>query len=237
MTLSEFLEAVEHTHRTIVVYADEDDVGVVDQFDTRNVTVEHRRLPPGDPSGFLTIYDRDGFVGAVGLDELRDLLAPPIYRPWDEAFVSSGYRTLLEILDNTLFTSFVRRQLLATSREIENRAWRVGRGTLRVGFQSFAAMHAQQPVYERLAAETELDVHLYGRGDWGPPEIPDATIHREDAGEIGAYWFLAYDADGDETNECALLAEEWLADQYYGFWTYDADLVDHLLGYLVETYG
>jgi hypothetical protein len=38
----------------------------------------------------------------------------------------------------------------ATAREVEDRAWRTGGGTLYAGFQSLSAFETQVPVYERL---------------------------------------------------------------------------------------
>ena len=146
---------------------------------------------------------------------------------------------MLSVLDDSLFSSLARRQLLATSREIEDRAYRTGRGTLRVGFQDFGRMRAQVPVYERLAAETDLDVHVYARAGEAPA-VPGVTCHgipsgRDRAGEIGRFWLLVFDGGG-EHNECALLAEERAPETYYGFWTYDPALVDEIGSYLAETY-
>ncbi|WP_254663503.1 hypothetical protein [Haladaptatus sp. W1] len=53
------------------------------------------------------------------------------------------------------------------------------RGTLHVGFQSLSAFRAQTDVYRRLARETTLDVHIYGRADWQPPRIRNTTYRAE----------------------------------------------------------
>ena len=234
MSLVDFLDAVERRRKTLVVYAPAEETDVVEQFSTRNVSVEYEPLPDGGPAGFVTVREDDDFVGSIGLPELREILDPPIRRPWNPA--ADAYGALYEVLDETLFATFDRRQLLAAAREIENRAWRVGRGTLRVGFQALSALRAQVPVYERLAAETDLEIHLYGRADWDPPPLPDVTVHTE-RGEIGRFWFLAFDGGDDPLNACALLAEERSDDEFYGFWTYEAGTVDSLLDYLSSTYG
>lgn len=234
--LRDLIDDVERRRRTIAVYAPEDP-GVVDQFATRNVTVEQRALPAGGPPGFVVIREDGEFVGSIGVDGLAKLLSPPLVRPWDEELVSEGYRALFETLEETLFASFDRRQLLLTAREIEERAWRVGRGTLRVGFQSLSAMRSQVPVYERLAGAADLDVHVYGNDDWAPPELPGVTVHAEDDDEIGAFWLLAFDGGGDVRQTCALLAEERSRNRFYGFWTYDPGRVGELLTYLERAYG
>jgi hypothetical protein len=228
---ADLLGEVEARRREFVVYAaDEADADVVAGFDTRNVTVTHRSLPAGGPPGFVVIRDSEGeFAGSVGIPEVREFLSPPIRRPWDDDWTGGGYRALLAVLDEALFVSFDRRQLLATSREIEDRAWRAGRGTLRVGFQSRASFELQLAFYRRLGADTDLDVHVYGSPDWirERPPIEAVTLHEAPEG-LAAYWFLAFDGGGEPENACALVAEEWYPDDYRGFWSYDAGTVERI---------
>lgn len=233
--LGNLLDVVERRRKTLTVYSAAGDGGIAQQFADRNATVEHRPLPEESP-GFVVVRENGTFVGSMATGDLERLLTPPLVRPWDETLVSEGYRALFETLDETLFATFDRRQLLFTAREIEERAWRVGRGTLRVGFQRLSKMRAQVPVYERLADETDLDIHVYGSDDWAPPEIDGVTVHPEAADEIGTFWLLAFDGGGDDDRACGLLAEE-RDEGFYGFWSYDAELVAELLAYLERTYG
>lgn len=237
MTLAELLDAVERRRKEVILYGTDEEADVLAQLATRNVDVEHLPLPPGGPPGFLVVRDRDGFRGSIGLAELRELLEPPIRRPWNPGFAGAGYRALFEVLSETVFASLDRRQLLAAAREIEDRAWRVGRGTLRVGFQALSAMRAQVPLYARLGDETDLDVHVYGDDDWQPPAIPGTTVHAEPGEEIGSFWFLAFDGGGDESAACGLLAEQRSSERFYGFWTYDPAPVRRMLDHLEATYG
>ena len=237
MTLRDHLAGVAARRRTLVVYAAEEPGWVVDQFATRNVTVEFEPLPPDAATGFVVVREGGEFVASVGLSELREILEPPVRRPGEPPPEESGYRAVFDVLENTIFTAFDRRQLLGAAREIEDRAFRVGSGTLRVGFQRFSAMHSQVPIYARMGAETDLSIHLYGEADWHPPAVPGATIHPESADEIGAFWFLAFDSGDDRGNACALLAEERRPDAFYGFWTYDPDLVERMLAHLEAAYG
>lgn len=234
MALGDFIDEVESRRKSITVYSASEPEWIADQFVTRNVVVDYRPLPPDASVGFAIVRDDDGFVASVGLPVLETLLEPPFRRPWEER---TSYDELFEVLADTLFTAYDRRQLLATAREIEDRAFRVGSGTLRVGFQRPDALSAQERVYELLAAETALDVHVYVRADWEVSDVPGVTVHVESAGEIGEFWFLAFDGGDDETNACALLAEERRPGQYYGFWTYDPALVVRLLSYLRAGYG
>ena len=232
--LGDLLDAVERRRKTLTVYSAAGDEGIAEQFAARNATVERRPLPDGS-EGFVVVHEEGEFAGSIAIEGLARLLSPPLVRPWDEMLVSEGYRALFEALDETLFTSFDRRQLLFTTREIEERAWRVGQGTLRVGFQRPSAMVQQIPVYERFANETDLDIHVYGSDDWTSPEIEGVTVHTEAADEIGTFWLLAFDGGGDDDQVCGLLAEE-RDEGFYGFWSYDAELVGKLLAYLERTY-
>ncbi|MFC6785157.1 DICT sensory domain-containing protein [Halobaculum halobium] len=115
-----------------------------------------------------------------------------------------------------------RRSLLAVSREIEDRAHRVGTGTLRASFQRFSAFRPQVGVYSYLAADTDLSVHVHGVDDWDVPPIPGVRYHAVDD-ELERFWVLAFDG-GDEGQACGLVARED-SDGYTGFWTDDAAIV------------
>lgn len=236
MDLREAIDDVRRKRKTLIVYSD-DATDIADEFDSKNVTVQYRRLRGVGPDEFLVIRDEGGFKGAIGLASLREFLTPPVLVPWSDEFDPSSFRDLVALLDRTLFTSFDKRQMLAASREFEDRAWRVGDGTLHVGFQSLSAFRDQTNVYRHLANETDLDIHIYGRADWGPPRIPSTTFHAKVTGEIGTVWFIVYDGGGDERQKCALVAEERADGRYFGFWTYNTSTVDDLRAHLEETYG
>lgn len=220
--------------RTLVVYAPDPTAGdeVLDQFATRNVGVEHESIPAGGPGGFLVVRDDEGFVGSVGLDALTGPAAPPVAPTDGDLGPPPACRQALALLDDTLFTAFDRRQLLATTREIEDRALRVGTGTLRVGFQRLSAMRPQLRLYERLAAETELEIGIHGRRDWAPPALDGVTYHTGPVTEVGRFWFLAFDGGDDPDMACALVAEERSPGAFTGCWTYDPGLAEGLLAHL-----
>ncbi|WP_324662662.1 DICT sensory domain-containing protein [Haloarcula sediminis] len=217
--LEEFADA----DTSFTVYA-EADPAITSWFETHGVTVESRPLGPSGPEPFLAIEKRGEFAGALPLEAVGDLLAPPLARPGDSADASEGYQVLFEALDETVYRALNRRQLLAVSREIEDRAYRSGTGELRVSFQRFSAFESQLPVYRRLAADTSVDIHLYGAPDWTPPEIAGITYH-EVAGELERYWLLAF-AGAD--HPCGLLAQEG-DDGYTGYWTDDGAFVGAIL--------
>lgn len=235
MTFERIRREVETRRKRLTIYSSERP-DVLDFFDGRNVSIETRPLP-GTEAGFVVVHDHDGFVGAIALETLRELLEPPIPRPWDPTILSAGYRTVFEILENATFFAMDRKQLLLASREIENRAWRVGWGTLLVGFQRPSAFERQLPIYEELCDGTALEVHVYVGDPVDEPEWSDVIVHVEPDGEIGNHWFLAFDGNGDDDQKCALVAEEYGAGEYEGFWTYDPALVDELTTHVRRTYG
>lgn len=164
MSFDDLVEEVATRRRTLVLYSNaEADRELVAPFATHNVDVEFRRIPEGSTP--VVVRDADAVVGSVRLETLERLVQPTVTPPWgtDEDTVPRAVR---ELLDTTLFTTFDRRQPLATVREFEERAWRVGRGHLHAGFQSTRAMTQQTSVYRRLADETDLEPTATRR----PPE-------------------------------------------------------------------
>jgi hypothetical protein len=227
VTLDAFVDEIATRHKTVTVYAPEP-TDLAARLATRNATVDHRRLPADGPEPFAVVRADGRFLGLLSLDTLRSFLEPPIPRSQDPDDLSPPYRAVFELLDDTVFASLSRRQLLATSRGIEDRAWRTGRGTLHVGFQSAAAFRAQQSLYRRLAETTDLDVHVYAVTDGTPPDTA-ATVHTEPVIPIGRYWFLVFDGGGDDDRKCALVAEQRAPNTYDGGWTFDPALVDRIL--------
>jgi|AntRauTorcE11898_2_1112593.scaffolds.fasta_scaffold06621_3 DICT domain-containing protein len=226
MTLgSQIDELRKRTHR-ITVYRSGERPEIETWLATHGVPVASRPLPAGGPDPFIELETDGEVVGIIGVDAVEGLLETPISRPGDRTGVSAGYRALFEILENTVFSAMNRRELLAISREIEDRAFRVGDGTLRVSFQTLSTFRSQTAVYRTLATETELDIHVYGIEDWTPPAISGVTYHAE-AAQFEPYWALAYDGGSDGTQASGLVAEE-RAGEYRGFWTNDAARVERI---------
>jgi len=194
---------------------------------THGVNIESRSLPAGGPPPFIEIKVNDEFVGVIGIEAVEGLLEPPIVRPDERDGISEGYRALFEILEKTVITGMSRRELLAVSREIEDRAFRVGEGILRVSFQTLSLFESQTDVYRALATDTDLEIHIYGIEDWTPPAIEGITYHSEGAERFEPYWALAYDGGPDSTQACGLVAKE-LSDGYTGFWTSDSAIVEEI---------
>jgi DICT domain-containing protein len=250
-SLRDLVADAERTATTITVFAPDPHEELVEQFSTRNVEVIHEPLPAVADGGFVLVRQDGVALGSVGVDALRSTETASVTPPWENRDNRRTYRQFLSLFRETTFSTGSRRELLATTREIEDRTWRTGEGRLRAGFQSLSAYRDQIDVYRQVGGETDLDVHVYGRPDWTPPSVEGVRLHEEAGSELGLVWFVVfYDdravpdteslegaADGRESsNSCALIAEERERDQYYGFWTYDHDLVEQIDAYLAETY-
>lgn len=221
------LAEVDDRDRQFTVYRSGEATAVEDQFAAHNVSVTRQPIPPAGPDPFLVIEEGEEFAGALGLSELEGLLEPPIVRPGERDDVSAGYRVLFDVLDETVFSAMERRQLLAVSREVEDRAYRVGTGTVHVSFQTLSTFRSQADVYRQLASATELDIHIYGIADWSPPDIAGISYHEYDDDTGGRYWALAFDGGHNDSQACGLVAREQTG-RYDGFWTDDSDLVGRI---------
>jgi DICT domain-containing protein len=235
MTLSELIAGVEDHQKTLTVFNADEAVTeeLRSRFADRNVRVRTESTPSGKPGEFVTLSGDGEVVTATGLSDLQAMLE-------DEGKVvglaDSPYRTILDHLDETMFTSWSIEKMVAASREIEDRAWRVGEGQLHAGFQYLSTLRGELPVYERLGSKN-LDVHAYAVPDEDPPDHEGFTLHLERSEEIERSWFVVFDGNGVDENKSALLAEEREPRQFYGFWTYDPDTVDWIIEYLDSTYG
>ncbi|WP_435344808.1 DICT sensory domain-containing protein [Haloarchaeobius sp. HRN-SO-5] len=227
MSLGDVIEEATRRQQTVVVYG-RDGTDLDDLFVGRNVAVEYRDLPPGTPDEFVVVRGVDGFRGAVSRTTLEKFFSPPVRLYPNVDAVPERYREVVQLFDDTVFASLDRRLLIAVTRELENRAWQAGAGTLRVGFQSATAFHDQLPAYRRLAEETDLDVHVYFRRGATTVDVSDwpLTLHTEPAEEIGRYWFLAFDGGGDPDRAFALVAEEYEPGEYFGVWSREPRVVD-----------
>mgnify|MGYP006281694543 FL=1 len=210
------IDDVQHRGKRLTVYSGDDTTALDERFGSTGITIDHRTLPRHGPATFVTVRDGESFLGTLSLADFEELLAPPVVRPARREDISAGYRVLFDLLDDTVFRSLDRRQLLGASREIEDRAFRVGHGTLRASFQQFSAFDAQVDVYRHLARETALDIHIYGEDDWTPPDITGVTYHESTAPSVKRFWILAFDGGGNRSQVCALLARE-REDEYTGF--------------------
>lgn len=235
MALSEIIESVESAQKTFTVY-NHTDSELIEHlrsfFDSQNVTITTDETPDGIPKSFGVLSQDEEFLTAIDIDVLDDLVGPET----SPTAIGSepAYNELLSELDDTTFTSYDRQQMLYTTREIEDRAWRAGRGRLIAGFQNRHALEAQVDEYEQLA-QKDLTIDVFSAVQ-DAPSIHGVTVHPTHSDEIKQSWFVAFDGAGMDIYKCALLAEE-RDGSFYGFWTYDPDTVDRIFEHIKETYG
>lgn len=121
------------------------------------------------------------------------------------------------------------------SRHIEAEALEADDGQLRVGFQRLSRLERPEEyhtrsVYERLA-DTGVDVHLYGRPDWVPPESLATTMHGSYKEDFLRNWFLVF-RSADEETTIAFLAHDHGTGAWRGHWTFQRDRVNTINRYL-----
>lgn len=233
-SLRDAFEAVDRRHKTLEVHTDDESVVAALRrgFETRTVDATRRPLGALDDAGFVIVRDADGaFRGALGLEEFEAILSPTDHPPWELAETEPDPAQLFDFLEDTLFASATREQLLATSREIEDRAWRVGSGRLYAGFQRPAALRAQTRVYERFGTRDSIDVTVFPAGEWSHP-LEGVSVVTGPGGELGAFWFVVFDGGENEVHCGALVAEERDPGEYAGFWTFEPSIVRELVDYL-----
>jgi DICT domain-containing protein len=236
MSLTELIAGVEgHEKRLTVFNSNEETITALqEQFRDRNVSISGERTPSGKPDSFAVLASDDKFVTAANIDTVLQ----SDNGTTDPGFEGDSYRPILDHLDETMFTAYDIEQMFAASREIEDRAWRIEKGSLYSGFQKLSILDGQMDIYEQLADQGSLDVHAYAFPDAEVPDHDtDLTIHVERSDEIERSWFVAYDGAGVDVNKCALLAEERDTRSFYGFWTYDPSTVDWIIEHLESTYG
>ncbi len=225
--INSLLAELRDREHQFTIYRSNDQPEIEVWLTDHGVAVESRSLPSGGPEPFIEIKTDGEVVGVIGVEAVEGLFEPPIRRPGDRDDISDGYRVLFDVLEKMVVSGMNRRELLAVSREIEDRAYRVGEGTLRVSFQTLSTFRSQTEVYRTLATETDLDIHIYGLDDWTPPAITGITYHTDDAERFEPYWALAYDGGPTDSQACGLVAQEH-SNSYTGFWTNDLALVEEI---------
>jgi CBS domain-containing protein len=226
MSFGRILSDVASREKRVIVYAPDDSGSeLADVLATRNLTIDHRQLPAISSEAFVIVRDGGEFQGALSLSDLLEFLTPPIRRPDDLDSLARKHRIVYELLDDTVFVSLDRRQLLATSRELEDRAWRTGHGRLHAGFQRADAFEAQATVYRELST-TDIDIDVYVPGGVSGDPLSDTpvTLHTRD-GDLDRYWFILFDDGETGSQNCALIARETEDGRYQGLWTYNEALV------------
>jgi len=243
MSLEAVIASVERSERTLTVFnpndGEADASGVVDDLRTtlidRNVEVRSETTESGRPRDFAVLAMDGVVLATIDVESLESMLQASDTASGKLGFDTEPYADVLRHLQETTFTSYDRSRMLEATREIEDRAFRVGHGELHAGFQTVDRLELQREPYEQLV-KRGLSVTAYATPADAPFELPNLVVRTTDAEEIAVHWFVAYDGGGEPSQKCALLAEE-RSDGFYGCWTYDPDVVDWILTHLRDRYG
>ncbi|MFW6382847.1 MAG: DICT sensory domain-containing protein [Haloferacaceae archaeon] len=238
MTLRDSIEFVRRLEKELCLFNvgpdDPIDDRLVEFLDTQNVEIRTERTGSRRPA-VAVLSDRDGVLERVRVSAIRAMLDGGHSPRAAVGVADAEHEPLLGHLKETTFTSYDKKQLLYASREIEDRARRVGGGTIHTGFQRVSVVRDQRGIYRDLASRG-IEVHAYGVPDAPAPDLGSGRVHAVDGDEIADTWFVAFDGGGNAAQKSALIAEACGEDRFYGAWTYDAGIVDHLCAYLTATY-
>jgi hypothetical protein len=203
-----------------------------EHFCDRAVIVRVAESSPGT-GGFAVLTGRD-------TDPLAIVDVSTLQPPYETGETAATAAQLSSRIVRDAFVSDDPAQLDRTTREIEDRAWRSGQGTLHLGVGPWSTP-TRAEVVSRLAG-SGLDVHVYLRLD--RPDAPvdrsafgEAVVHRSGARELDRLEFVAFDGGPSPTDRCALLIDrDCRSEGRTGVWTYDGGTVDAILHHLEEQY-
>lgn len=240
MDLRGCIDYVEQFRKELVLFNVRGDATIAeslaDQFGSQNVAITTERTASGAPENVAVLSNRDDVLAVVDVETLRGLCDLTATGSPTPGVADAEYDDVLGPLKETTFTSRDTEQMLYASREIEDRARRVGRGTIHAGFQSISTIQDQAAIYTDLSRRG-VETHVYGCPDTTPPEIGDGHVYPVEADEIAETWFVVFDGAGDDRQKSALVAREEAPGEFYGTWTYDPKIVDDVLNHLEATYA
>lgn len=237
MGLGDIVQTVERREKTLTVLNPHPDDPVVDllasYFADRAVEIRADATATGRPTDVAVLEQAGSVIAVVSLEKLRRVVEQASTYATGLDVDYGPYLELLNHLEEATFTSSSRAQMLATTREIEDRAFRVGSGRLHAGFQDAVNLREERERYAGLA-ERGLDVSAHIAATDAPPSIPGVSVDVVDDPDVADFWAVAFDGGEADHQQCALVAEERAPGRYYGFWTYDPEIVERTFGCLAE---
>jgi hypothetical protein len=172
------------------------------------------------PESTVTVQNGDEVLSVDRIETVVDYLDG-----WESELAGVGEQpSLFGALDETVFRSSNKRQLLFASRLIETRAATVGDGRLSAGFQQLSLAAPQLSFYKSLPST--VTVSVYGEPDWVPPADSGIAAYDPGVDDNADYWWVIFDGTADNSSHAALLAEEQSPGEYTGFWTYRPSIID-----------
>ncbi len=257
MSLRGLIETVRSREKTLRVYnvADDTRTAIEEGLTTRNVAIEPIETASGRPATTVVLLDGEtpiAIADATAVQKRLDGTEPaPTTHSFDQTYLSprsdstptrnpeptTPAAELLAAIPDRTFLAYDTTQMIYLSREIEDRAWRVGTGTLYAGFQRVSAIHDQHRRYRRLV-ERGVTVHVYaGTQDTHAPQIDGLYTHFEETEELQQSWFVIFDGGGHEQQKTALIAQRQSETDHEGVLTDNPQLIDDAITYLQRQYG
>jgi hypothetical protein len=217
-----------------------------DLFAGQDVTVEEDMREAYDEDTVLLVEDGE-VVASSPLGALEDailLVNSDLFRTSARGLEETTLPAVMDGLTDHLFTlrgypesNKEKLLLIVVSRRIEQLAHNYGEGTLRTSFQRLSRLEDERgtrEVYDAVA-ETDVDVHIYGRPDWIPsPNFP-VTMHGGYKEDFRTSWFVLYDPPPEKVGEydsAVLVAVEREPGTWEAFWTYRRAVVADVAEYI-----
>ena len=224
MAFDDVLDRVDGRRRRLVFYnAESRDhcERVVDYVGVHDVEIEYVD-EPNEPASTVAVETDDSRLASNDIESVATYIDS-----WEtDLSTDDPVPSVFKALDETIFRSSNKRQLVLASRLIETRAAQAGEGRLAAGFQQLSLARSQLSFYTSLPPS--MTVSLYGEPDWLPPADSGISAYDLVVEEYTDYWWVLFDGTDRPRQHAALIAEETDADTYTGFWTYRPSLVERI---------
>ncbi len=248
MPIDQFLDIVDASERSVAVLNRTEpepfQIMIEKLFSNQDVGVSEADADEYDSNTVVLIEDGD-VVASSPLEELQDsilLVNSDLFKTGTRSLENTEVPDVIDGLAGTRFklrgypeSNSEKLLLILISRYIEKRAFEEGEGALRSSFQRLSRLEDERgtrTVYERVA-DSDVDVHVYGRPDWRPsPDFP-VVMHGGHNFDFLSSWFVIHTPpSGSDSSPAALLAIELQQGTWDGYWTYDEGVIDELTAYI-----
>ena len=246
-SLRAFFDEVDTPSRSLVVVNRQEPKAVQSllesAFSEQSVVVSEGDLP-NEAGDLVLVLEGDRIVATSSLQEVMNaflLVNSDRYITGASGVEGVAAPDVLIALDDVVFdlrgypaSNKEKLLLILISRYIERLALADGSGRLRSTFQRLSRLDDERGtriVYEALSA-SPLDVHVYGRPGWTPPDSLDVTVHTGTSTDYRQSWCVVFVPEDPDGTHAALVALETGENEWRGMWTYEPERVRRVDQYL-----
>ncbi len=240
MSLAEFVDDVREREKTLTVFTDEESIveELREFFEVQNIAVRRGDVEGDAPEDFVVLHQEGDAVAVSTLSDVRGslFLGGSVGDARGLQVADGETPDVIGSLGNTTFTADGEDDnlLAQIAHYIADLAFRTGAGAVHTDDSRITAgVGPRTRDVDRKLLEAGVEVHVYGAPE---TTIEDSVVHEADASEFEHARFVVFDGDGDDADKAALVVTTRNGD-YRGFWTFEAKIVDEILGYLRATYG